>query len=78
VLDNVPDNAPLAVYQAALARHWLIISLKTDNSLVNAQLSKMEATIENIATSVAVGNFAVNQLIKHEATPTNITKGTST
>jgi len=38
----------------------------------------MEATIENIATSVAVGNFAVNQLIKHEATPTNITKGTST
>jgi hypothetical protein len=39
---NVPHNAPLAVYQVTLARHWLIMGLKIDNSHVNAWLlSKM-------------------------------------
>jgi hypothetical protein len=57
---NIPDNAPLAVYQATLVGHWLIMGLKTDNSHVDARLSKMEATIENIAFLTAVGNLAVN------------------
>jgi hypothetical protein len=26
---------PLVVYQVALARHWLIMGLKTDNSLID-------------------------------------------
>jgi hypothetical protein len=33
---NILDNAPLAVYQVALAGHWLIMGLKIDISLVNA------------------------------------------
>jgi hypothetical protein len=57
---NVLDNAPLAVYQATLARHWLIMGLKIDNSHVDARLFKMEATIENIASLVTAGNLAVN------------------
>jgi hypothetical protein len=57
---NILDNAPLTVYQAALARHWLVMGFKTDSSLVDARLSKMEATIENIASFTAVGNLAVN------------------
>jgi hypothetical protein len=50
---NVLNNAPLA-------EHLLIMGLKINNSLVDTQLSKMEATIENIASLVAVGNLAVN------------------
>jgi hypothetical protein len=32
---NVLDNASLAIYQANLAGHWLVMGLKTNNSLVN-------------------------------------------
>jgi hypothetical protein len=42
---NVLDNTPSVVYQVALVGHWLIMGLKTDSSPVDAQLSKMEATI---------------------------------
>jgi hypothetical protein len=64
---NIPNNASLVVYQAALAGHWLMMGLKTNSSLVDARLSKMEATIENIASFAAVGNLAVNQLMECEA-----------
>ncbi len=33
---NVPHNAPLVIYQVALAEHWLVMGLKTDSSLVDA------------------------------------------
>jgi hypothetical protein len=33
---NVSDNASLAVYQVALAGHWLFMGLKTDSSPINA------------------------------------------
>jgi hypothetical protein len=42
---NVPDNAPLSVYQAALAKYWLVMGIKIDSSHVNARLSKMEVAI---------------------------------
>jgi len=32
---NIPNNAPLAVYQVALAGHSLIMGFKTDCSPVN-------------------------------------------
>ncbi|CAK9204898.1 unnamed protein product [Sphagnum troendelagicum] len=54
------------------------MGLKIDNSPVNARLSKMEAAIENIASFVAVGNLAVNQLIEREAAATITTKAMST
>lgn len=57
---NILDNAPLAVYQATLAKHWLVMGLKTDSSPVDVWLSKMEAAIENIVFFMAVGNLAVN------------------
>jgi hypothetical protein len=34
--------------------------LKIDSSPIDAQLSKMEMAIENIASFAAVGNLAVN------------------
>jgi hypothetical protein len=63
---NVVHNAPLAAYQVALAGNWLVMGLKTDNSPVDARLSKMEAAIENIAFFTAAGNLAVNQLMERE------------
>jgi hypothetical protein len=57
---NIPDNASLVVYQAALVGHWLVMGLKIDNSPVDAQLTKMEATIENIASLTTIGNLAIN------------------
>jgi hypothetical protein len=63
---NVPNNAPLAVYQATLGGHWLVMGLKTDNSHVDAQLSKMEVAIENIVSLTTVGNLVVNQLMEHK------------
>ncbi len=57
---NVLDNAPLVVYQAALAKHWLVMGLKIDSSPVDARLFKMEAAIENIASFATAGNLAVN------------------
>jgi hypothetical protein len=43
------------------------MGLKTNNSLVDAWLSRMEAAIENIASLAAVGNLVVNQLMECEA-----------
>jgi hypothetical protein len=63
---NVPDNAPLAIYQATLTENWLVMGLKTDSPLIGARLSKMEAAIENIASFAAIGNLAVNQLFERE------------
>ncbi len=57
---NVPDNAPLAVYQAALAGNWLIIGLKIDTPPIDARLSKIEAVIEKNESLAMVGNLAVN------------------
>ncbi len=57
---NVPNNAPLAVYQVALVEHWLIMGLKINSSPIDAQLSKMETTIENIVFLMAAGNLAIN------------------
>jgi hypothetical protein len=62
----VPNNAPLAVYQTVLARHWLVMGLKTDSSPINAWVSKIEAAIENITYFATVHNLAVNQLIEYE------------
>jgi hypothetical protein len=67
---NVPDNAPLVVYQVALTRHWLVMGFKTNSSPVDTRLSKMEAAIENIASFTTASNLAVNQLIEREATVT--------
>jgi hypothetical protein len=64
---NVPNNASLAIYQAALARHWLVIGFKTNSSPIDARLSKMEVAIENIMSLTVVGNLVVNQLMEHEA-----------
>jgi hypothetical protein len=36
------------------------MGFKTNNSLVDMWLSKMEAAIKNIASLVAAGNLAVN------------------
>jgi len=57
---NVPNNAPLAVYQSTLGGHWLVMGLKTNSSPVDIRLSKMEVAIENIASLIAAGNLAVN------------------
>jgi hypothetical protein len=75
---NVLDNAPLVVYQVALAGHWLVMGLKTDNSPIDAWLSRMEATIENIMFLTAIGNLAVNQLMEHKAAMAITTKVAST
>ncbi len=50
------------------------MGLKTNSSLVEAQLFKMEATIENIASFTAIGNLVVNQLMEHEAATAIIAK----
>ncbi len=73
---NVLDNAPLAVYQAALVRHWLVMGLTTNSSPIDAQLSKMEAAIENIASFKIAGNLAVNQLMEHKVVTIVTTKAT--
>jgi len=74
---NVPDNAPLVVYQVALAGHWLVMGLEIDSSPIDTQLSKMEAAIENITSLTTASNLAINQLIEHEATATVTIKATS-
>jgi hypothetical protein len=75
---NIPDNAPLAIYKVALARHWLVMGLKIDSSFVNAQLSKTEMAIENIASLATIGNLMVNQLMECEATIAVTTKAAFT
>jgi hypothetical protein len=73
---NVPNNAPMAIYQATLAEHWLVMGLKTDNSHVDTWMSKMEVAIENIAFLAVVGNLVVNQLMEREATTVVTAKAT--
>jgi hypothetical protein len=75
---NIPDNAPLVVYYVALVGNWLIMGLKTNSSLVDARLSKMEVAIENIASLAAAGKLAVNQLMERETTAAITTKATFT
>jgi hypothetical protein len=75
---NVPDNAPLAVYQVALAGNWLVMGLKTDTPFIDVRLSKIEAVIENIASLAAAGNLAVNQLMERETTMAITAKVVST
>jgi len=75
---NIPNNAPLAVYQVALAGHWLVMGLKIDSSPIDTRLSKMEVAIENITSLMTANNLVVNQLIEREATATITTKATST
>ncbi|CAM6065300.1 unnamed protein product [Sphagnum tenellum] len=74
---NVLDNAPLAIYQVALVGHWLVMGFKTDSSLIDMRLSKIEATIKNIASLTTASNLAINQLIEHETIATPKTKVTS-
>jgi len=57
---NVLDNASQPVYHVVLVGHWLMMGLKTNSSLVDARLSKMEAAIENVVFLVTVGNLVVN------------------
>jgi hypothetical protein len=54
-----------------------MMGLKTDSSHVDAQLSKMEVSIENIASFATVGNLAVNQLMEREVATVLITNATS-
>ncbi len=65
---NILDNAPLAIYQVALARNWLITGLKTNSSHVDARLSKMEAA----------GNLTVKQFMEREAAVAITTKAMHT
>jgi hypothetical protein len=50
------------------------MGLKIDNSLVDTQLSKMEAAIKNITSFAAAGNLAVKQLMEHEVAAVITTK----
>ncbi|CAK9252615.1 unnamed protein product [Sphagnum jensenii] len=50
------------------------MGFKINSSLVDTWLSKMKATIENIASFVAIGNLAVNHLMEHEAAVAMIAK----
>ncbi len=43
------------------------MGLKTDSSLVDMRLSKMEVAIGNIVSLTAVGNLAINQLMQRKA-----------
>jgi hypothetical protein len=52
------------------------MALKTNSSPVDMRLSKMEATIKNIASLTAVGNLAINQLMEHKAAVAVIAKVT--
>jgi hypothetical protein len=54
------------------------MGLKTDSSPIDAQLSKMEAVIDNITSFVVICNLAVNQVIECEAATAITTKATST
>jgi hypothetical protein len=54
------------------------MGLKIDSSPIDARLSNMEATIENIASFTAIGNLVVNQLMEREATAALTANSTST
>jgi len=75
---NTPDNAPMAIYHVALVGHWLVMGLKTNNSFIDARVSKMEVAIENIVSLTTSGNLAVNQLMEREAATVVTAKVAST
>ncbi len=75
---NVLDNAPLAVYQATVVGNWLVMGFKTNSPPIDARLSKMEVTIENIASLAAVDNLAINQLMECKTSMAIIAKAMST
>jgi hypothetical protein len=50
------------------------MGLKTNNSLVDARLSKIEAAIENITSFAVAGNLVVNQLMERDAAAVVTTK----
>ncbi len=50
------------------------MGLKTNNSLVDARLSKIEAAIENITSFAVTGNLVVNQLMERDAAAVVTTK----
>jgi hypothetical protein len=75
---NVLDNAPRVVYQAALARNWLIMGLKTDSQPIDARLPKMEVVIKNIMSLAVADNLAVNQLMERETAMAITAKAVST
>ncbi len=54
------------------------MGLKTNISLVDVRLSKMEAAIENIVSLAVVSNLAINQLMEHEVATTITAKAVST
>jgi hypothetical protein len=47
-----------------------MMGLKTNSSPVDAHLSKMEATIENIVSLTATNNLVVNQLMERKVAVT--------
>ncbi len=55
----------------------MLMGLKTDSSLIDTRLSKMEATIENFVSLMAVGNLVVNQLMERKAVATLTTNTVS-
>ncbi len=52
------------------------MGLTTNSSHVDAQLSKMEAAIKNIASFKIAGNLVVNQLMEHKVVTIVTTKAT--
>jgi hypothetical protein len=52
------------------------MGLKTNSSLIDTQLSKMEAAIENIMSFTTASNLAVNQLRERKAIAIVTTKAT--
>jgi hypothetical protein len=59
---------------------WALATLgpQTDNSFVDAWLSKMEVIIENIASLIVIGNLAINQLMEREVVVIVIAKAAFT
>jgi len=78
ILDNASLAVYLAIYQATLAEHWLVMGLKINSSPVDTQLSKMEVAIEKISSLVIVGNLVINQLMECEVAAIVMTKVAST
>ncbi|CAK9882225.1 unnamed protein product [Sphagnum jensenii] len=54
------------------------MGFKTNNSPIDAWLSKMEVAINNIVSLAATSNLVVNQLMEHEAVAIITTKDVST
>ncbi len=54
------------------------MGLKTDSSLVDARLFKMEVAIENIMSLIVASNLAINQLMERKEFAVVIAKAAST